>query len=250
MNGENSSDILKFEVKKLRVFPDLSFKGGYRRVYRLAKDFLREWRNNEKNSPALRGEKVRISNKVFKHLIGKTQQSNYTDALSRLRQIPNAKQILETVDDIFDKTVKSSFVTVYALLGQLESGRFLKVIVEKDTKTKINKLISLYEVTGNFYSILTHCLEKDQLMQLQDVFKKPVEEMELKSGQRISGWLLSAGKISEVHYKIILYSEKRLVLLDLDQTRLENLKPGVRITIQAIDHKKLIEKNLSNGLKK
>lgn len=232
MHNDNALIKLIAEGVILEPLPDLSFKGGYRKVYRLARDFIRQWKGNEKASPSLGGNKVLVSNKVFKHLVGKSKGTNYTDSLARLRHIPNAKQILETVEAIFDRVIKSPRITIYAFLGQINGGRFIKVIVESDKRSGINKLISLYEVTGSFYSILTNCVDQTESDLLQEIFKKPVVKLKIKKGQKISGWLVMSGKISESHQRIILYTDGRLLLLDLSQTEFEKLKPGCRISIQ------------------
>lgn len=101
----------------------------------MAKKFYKNtWRGNEKPSPALNDKIVRATNYGFRHLVGKTKTSGYADAIKRLNHLPNAKQILENTEFVYETKKefdKNKLINRYAILGRLENGLVLKVIVKE-----------------------------------------------------------------------------------------------------------------------
>lgn len=139
-------------VESYVSLPDLSIKtGSYRKVYRLAKQFyFGEWRGKEKPSPAFGGEKILASRKGFEHLTGKAFITNRDDAIKRLRHIPNAKQILETTTEIYERRTTvdkhNNKIQQYSILGKLENGLVLKVIVHETIRTPGKIFLSVFDV--------------------------------------------------------------------------------------------------------
>jgi len=128
-------------AERLPHLPDMSFKtGNYGKAYRLGKDFyLNQWRGKEKSSPAFQNRIVNATRKGFGHLVGKTVMTNYGDATKRLSHLPNAKQILEKTDFIYETTKEvektGELINRHVILGKLETGDILKVVVkEQDHK--------------------------------------------------------------------------------------------------------------------
>ena len=105
-NEESKTKQLIKIAETLPYLPDLSFKiGNYWKVYKKAKQFYKkEWRGKEKPSPAFNGRTVYATNYGWTHLIGKTITTGFKDAIKRLNHLPNAKQILEKSDFIYQTT--------------------------------------------------------------------------------------------------------------------------------------------------
>jgi len=155
VNKSNKKVSKKKEVKRIvedYVFlPDLSIKGGGRKVQKLAKEFyFQKWRGKEKHSPAFNNEIIKATRRGFSHLVGKKIVTNYKDALKRLRHLPNAKQILETTTEVYETRItvdkRNNKVNQYSLLGKLENGLVLKVIVHESVKSKDKTFLSIFDV--------------------------------------------------------------------------------------------------------
>ncbi|MFH1459511.1 MAG: hypothetical protein ABIG64_03965 [Candidatus Omnitrophota bacterium] len=130
-----SRQVIKF-AERLPSLPDLSFRiGNYRKVYGKAKYFYKkEWKGNEKKSPAF-GKIVRATSHGWNHLVGKTITTNYKDAIKRLNHLPNAKQIIERSEVIYETTKevdkRGLIINRHCLMGKLENGQILKVVVKE-----------------------------------------------------------------------------------------------------------------------
>jgi len=128
---------LKKLAETLPHLPDLSIRtGSYKKAYRVGKRFYREqWRGKEKPSKVFGGKKVYATSKGLSHLIGKSVKTNFQDAMKRLKHLPNAKQIIEKADFIYETTKEvektGRLINRHVLLGKLEDGRILKVVVKE-----------------------------------------------------------------------------------------------------------------------
>jgi len=156
LNSKEKNISKREEVRKIvedyPFLPDLSFKSGpYRKIYKSAKNFyFSRWRGKEMSSPAFDGEKVKATRRGFEHLIGKTYTKNRREAFKRLILLPNAKQILETTKEIYEERItinkQNKKVKQYSILGKIENGLVLKVIVHETERTKQKTFLSIFDV--------------------------------------------------------------------------------------------------------
>ena len=138
MDQKHSSKTQLFKLaEKLHTLPDLSFKtGSWKKVYKLAHHFYKkEWRGNEQPSPAFDGKKVEATNYGWRHLVGKTNTSNYLEATKRLNLLPLARKVLETTNFIYETRLevekKDQMIKRHAIIGKVENGMLIKVIVKE-----------------------------------------------------------------------------------------------------------------------
>jgi len=138
---ESKSRQLRRYAETLPHLPNLSIKtGNFRKAYREGRKFYKErWRSKEQPSKAFDNKIVKATNKGLSHLISKTVVTNFADAMKRLKHIPNAKQIIEKAEDIYETTKevekRGKIINRHVLIGKLETGEVLKVVVkEQDDK--------------------------------------------------------------------------------------------------------------------
>jgi hypothetical protein len=144
---ESKRDQLAKIAERLPYLPNLSLDiWQYRKLYKKAKRFYKnKWRGQEQPSPAFGGKIVHASNYGWRH-IGKTVTSTYSDVIKRLNHLPNAKQILEKADFIYEtikEVDKHQVINRHVLLGKLENGEVLKVIVKEIDNRLI--FVSVYD---------------------------------------------------------------------------------------------------------
>jgi len=136
MKESKKNQIIKI-ANTMPFLPNLSFNiPQFRKLFKQAKQFYkREWRGKEKQSPAFGGRIVEATNYGWNHVLGKRITTNYRDAIKRLNHLPNAKQILEKTDFIYETTKEvdkqNKVVNRHSILGKLENGIILRVVVKE-----------------------------------------------------------------------------------------------------------------------
>ena len=136
VEGSKTKQLIRV-AETLPYLPDLSFRiTQFKKLRKQAKEFYKkEWRGKEKPSPAFNGRTVCATNYGWKHIAGKAFVTNYKDAIKRFNHLPNAKQILEKADFIYE-TIKEAdkhgkIVNRHSLLGKLKNGLILRVVVKE-----------------------------------------------------------------------------------------------------------------------
>lgn len=216
----------------LAVHPDLSFKGGYHTVYRNAKRFYMEnWRGNEIPSPAFDNQKVLMSKKFFKHIVSKAASGQYLDVVNRLRQLPNVKQILETSSEIFGEARRQDGMMLYSILGQVEGGKVIEVIVSRHRTHNEFKLHTFYSINAGLLRFSAG--KENEIARVQKLFTQPITRMRSVDAAGITGRVLDIEGTSVAHNLIIDLGNK-LAWVSVPSRMEMNIKPGVIIELKQI----------------
>lgn len=213
--------------------PDLSFGGNYRKVFRQALEYCDIWHNSIQKSPALDMRTVELSKKAVKYLAYKSKTTSNLDALNRLKHIPNAKNIIESSVSLFEREVASGEIIKYGLIGQIQGGRLLKVIILENTRHNKLTIQTIYEVNRNIELALGPYLKTEDFNSLAEKLARPIYGTDLTVARNVVGRVVLLGQISERKYNLLIFTGSEFTLVKLQNTQIPKLTMGSVIEISS-----------------
>lgn len=225
-----------------RPLPDLSLQGGFKKVFRLSLEFCE--REKSVTSPVFGMKKVKLGKKLVKYLASKSRTTTFEDALIRLRHIPNAKQILESSMSIFEKRTEFPDSVKYSLLGQIEGGKILKVVVIENLHNKEFSVQTIYEVTKSITNSIGPHINQAEYSNLPSVLSKPILKASISESKSVSGRVVLFGQLSSEHYNIVLYTGNELKLVEFSKGIMPVIRMGALVEIS---NSITVKNKLTNG---